>query len=148
MLEETDIEKPLLYGIAFTAFFITGFLTATTIQTPEKKNTPPPQTTESQENRFQVSQQEAVSNAETYLRNGPLSYPFTYNISTTSIEETEVGGNNFYNWTFTYTVEANPLQGTTYQIPGNQTKTQKQMNIYISPDGTSIFPSQPIKLTG
>lgn len=143
MIEEIEVEKPVFYGVLLAAFFVAGFLSAGMLQ-----NVGQSKPAETGDGSFKVSQQTAVSNAENYVRKGPLSYPFTYNLSTVSIEKAEVGGNNFYNWTFSYTVEANPLQGSTYQIPGNQTKAQKQMNIYISPDGTNIFPSEPIKLTG
>jgi hypothetical protein len=143
MIEELEVEKPVFYGVVLAAFFMAGFLSAGMLQ-----NVGQSKQAETGEDRFKVSKQTAVSNAENYVRKGPLSYPFTYNLSTVSIEKAKVGGNNFYNWTFTYTVEANPLRGSTYQIPENQTKAQKQMNIYISPDGTTIFPSQPIKLPG
>lgn len=131
--------KQLSFGLFLAVFFLAGFGAGSILT---QNNTEAPETSTET-----VSEDEAVSNGENYLNQGPLSYPFTYNLSTESIQKVEIGNTEMYNWTVSYTVEANPFSGPTYSLPGNQTSAQKSLNLYITTDGTHVFPSQPIRIT-
>ncbi|MFB6158186.1 MAG: hypothetical protein ABEJ95_00830 [Candidatus Nanohalobium sp.] len=133
--------QQIIIGTLLAAFFATGFITSQTLQ-PQEQNIQKPETPTDK-----VDRETAIENGKNYLQNGPLSYPFTYNLSTENIQTVQIGNTQMYNWTITYTVEANPFNGPTYEVPGNQTKTRKNMNLYMTTNGEYIFPSQPIKIT-
>lgn len=127
-------------GILMAFFFASGFVTSEILD--QSNDEVKPETTPEPE----VSQDEAISGAKSYLESGPFSYPFAYNLSTSSVEEVEFGGGSFYNWTLSYTVEANPLNSPIYSVPGNQTKAEKDLNLYVSRDGRYLFQSGPIEI--
>lgn len=131
--------KEIVFGLFLAVFFLVGFGAGSILTQTSKDSVKKPSS--------KVSMEKAVSNGEKYLTQGPLSYPFTYNLTTRNIEEVEIGNTKMYNWTVSYVVEANPFQGPTYNVPGNQTKATKTMNLYITTDGQYIFPSQPIQIT-
>ena len=136
--EELPVRE-LAVGTLLTAFFLLGLATGTFLQ-DDSGNA-------AEASPDMVDSETAVSNGESYLKNGPLSYPFTYNLSTEKVEKIELGSTRMYNWTVSYTVEANPFEGPTYAVPGNQTETRKTLSIYITGDGGYVFPSEPIKIT-
>lgn len=137
--------REIIIGSLMAIFFITGFITSQTLDNGEKTNIEPDKEKEAPEN-INVGKETVKENGKNYLTQGPLSYPFTYNLSTEKIQKTSLGNTNMYNWTISYTVEANPLQGATYSVPGNQTQTEKRMNLYITEDGRHLFPSTPIQI--
>lgn len=142
--------KELSIAGFMAVFFVIGFSTATVLNPGTNEPTDAetdtrPDTENIQENA--VTQDQVISNTESYLQNGPLSYPFTYNLSTENIQKINVGNTEMYNLTVSYTVEANPFQGPTYTLPGNQTSARKTLNLYTTTDGTHVFPSEPIRIT-
>lgn len=144
-LERDDLKIAGGFGLLMAVFFVTGFVAGNTLNagsgSPEKTDQNMKQVTD-------VTQEEAIQKGVSALESGPLSYPFTYNISTVSVNEHELGGTYFYNWTVSYTVDSNPFQGPIYTVPGNATSTEKTLTLYLSRDGEYMFQSPPIRTTG
>lgn len=141
-LDQENLKVGLLFAVFLTIFFVVGFylgggtfVNKKTIDSSAKN----------QSEGSEVTQEEAIGKAKDYLKAGPFSYPFTYNLTTVSVNEHEVGDGTFYNWTISYTVEANPLQSPIYTVPGNRTKTTKKLTVYVSSDGKYLFQSPPIR---
>jgi hypothetical protein len=140
-------------GLGLSVFFATGFVAGTSLapgtasaEQPEEPETAQPEAGEEDEGT-DVTQEEAIQKGVSALESGPLSYPFTYNLSTESVNRDELGGTYFYNWTVSYVVDANPFDGPIYSVPGNSTSTEKTLTLYVSRDGDHMFQSPPIETT-
>lgn len=140
MAGNQDTPKEAIIGAFLTLFFVLGFITHSL--SVDKQET---RLDKKSQNSI-PTQSQAISSAKTYLKSGPLSYPFTYNLTTVSLEQTEIGGATFYNWTVSFTVEPNPLNPPLYQVPANQSRAQKHITVFVSNDGKYMFQSPPIKL--
>ena len=144
-LGENELKIAGGFGLLMAVFFITGFVAGNTLDT---ESNGPEQENQKLQQDSDVSQEEAIQKGVSSLQSGPMSYPFTYNLSTVSVNEHEIGGTSFYNWTVSYTVESNPLQGPIYSVPGNATSTEKTLTLYLSRDGEYLFQSPPVRTTG
>jgi hypothetical protein len=139
-LGENELKITGGFGLLMAVFFVTGFMAGNTLNTGSNVANQNQQGTE-------VTQEEALQKGVSSLESGPMSYPFTYNLSTVSVNEHEISGTSFYNWTVSYTVEANPLQGPIYSVPRNATSTEKTLTLYLSRDGEYLFQSPPVRTT-
>ncbi|MFB6166980.1 MAG: hypothetical protein ABEJ62_01830 [Candidatus Nanohaloarchaea archaeon] len=137
-------------GVLLAGFFIAGFAASDLLSTPTGKVSASPhdhpgngtgEMTVSNSTR-----QKALQKATDYLRAGPFSYPFTYNITTKSVNVDRRLGAVFYNWTISYVVEANPFKSPIYKVPGNRTRTTKTLTLYVSRNGDFLFQSPPIEI--
>ncbi|MDY6768791.1 MAG: hypothetical protein SVW02_01650 [Candidatus Nanohaloarchaea archaeon] len=141
--ERDTVRTAALMGVLFAGFFIGGFafhsVTAPSTPTGNVAADHP------HDEPAAVSPQAAADKAMQKLASGPLSYPFTYNISTVSVEnDTRIPGTTFYKTTVSYVVEPNPFKSSLYTVPKNQTSTTKTLTVYVSQDGKFLFQNAPI----
>lgn len=133
-----DFSKAAVPAALLAVFFVAGFLAG-------GGSTGQAQATSVQQDTVDVTRAEAVDKAVKKLEAGPLSYPFTYNVSVASVtNDTRIPGTTFYNVTLSFVVEPNPFQSPLYTVPGNQSTATKSLTVYVSEDGKLMFQSPPI----
>lgn len=144
---ELDSDKILpvaALGALLAVFFVGGFLVNDFLGVGQQTQIGN-QTQQAEEEGKTLSQQQALEKVKNYLVSGPLSYPFTYNLTTVSVSKDKrlEGTDYLYNWTISYTVEANPFDSGIYYVPPNQTKTTQTMTLYVTKNGNYFFASVP-----
>ncbi|MFB6294266.1 MAG: hypothetical protein ABEI97_00755 [Candidatus Nanohaloarchaea archaeon] len=145
-LDGNALQTSAFVAVLLAGFFVAGFLTSSVVA----PSTPTGDAVadhphEDEEQPAAISPEAAADKAMQKLASGPLSYPFTYNLTVESItNDTRIPGTTFYSTTFSYVVEPNPFQGQIYSVPANQTSTTKTLTVYVSQDGEFMFQNEPI----
>lgn len=125
----------IVIGALLAVFFISGFLISGHVISSNNIS--------NSENNSEIANQ-AAKNIMNKLGKTTFSYPFAYNLSKVSLNK--VNDSSFHNLTISFTIEANPFDNGIYRVPGNKSKVNRQISLFIDGKGNYFFSSPPQKV--